>query len=194
MNKIENINKLNNEIKSCNKCDLWKNKKNYVIGNGSLDSNIFFIGEAPGYNEDLKGIPFIGRAGKILDDLLFSIGLHRNDVYITNILKCRPPKNRNPSNSEIETCTKYLNYELEIIQPKIISTLGNFSSNFIFNKYGIKYEKISKIHGKIFKKDCIHDKLYIIPQFHPAVGVYNNNKIKILFKDFKTIKDVVNKI
>ena len=120
--------------------------------------------------------------------------MHRNDVYITNILKCRPPKNRNPFNSEIEICTKYLNYELEIIQPKIISTLGNFSSNFIFNKYGIKYEKISKIHGKIFKKDCIYGKLYIIPQFHPAVGVYNNNKIKTLFKDFKIIKDVINKI
>ena len=194
MNKEIIINDLNKLIKACNKCDLCKSKINYVLGTGSLNSNIIFIGEAPGYNEDIKGIPFIGKAGKILDDLLLSIDLNRDDVYITNILKCRPPKNRNPLFNEIEACTKYLNNELEIIKPIVISTLGNFSSKFIFNKFSLEFDKISDIHGKIFPVNSIYGNIHIIPQYHPAVAVYNPNKIRTLLDDFKIIKDIINKL
>ena len=189
-----NIKNLNKSIKSCDKCDLWKSKNNYVVGNGSENSDIFFIGEAPGYNEDLKGIPFIGKAGKILDSLLHSIEIDRGEVYITNIHKCRPPKNRNPMQKEIELCTKYLDKEIELIKPIIISTLGNFSSNFIFNKFKLDFDKISNIHGKIFPINSVNDKLYLIPQYHPAVAVYNPNNINILKEDFKNIKYIIDKL
>ena len=194
MNKEIIINNLNKSIKSCNKCDLWKSQTNYVIGNGSLNSKIFIIGEAPGYNEDIKGIPFIGKAGKILDDLLFSINLNRSDVYITNILKCRPPKNRNPLHNEIKSCIEYLNNELEVIKPNIIITLGSFSSNYIFNKFKLRFEKISNIHGKIYTVNSSNNKLYILPQYHPAVAVYNPNKIDLLIDDFRIIKNILREL
>jgi DNA polymerase len=183
--EIKNINK---SIDSCDKCNLYKSKKNYVHGFGALDSNIFLIGEAPGYNEDVKGIPFVGKAGKILDKLLFSIDMERNDVYITNILKCRPPNNRNPLKNEINSCAKYLNEEINLIKPKIISPLGNYASNFIFNKFNLKFEKISFSHGNIYPVDVGYDKLNIIPQYHPAVAVYNQNMIETLINDFKIVK------
>jgi DNA polymerase len=191
MNVNENISNLNKLIKSCKKCNLWKTKTNYVIGNGLINSKIVFIGEAPGYNEDKTGKPFVGKAGKILDELLLSIDLKREEVYITNILKCRPPKNRNPMADEINICTKYLDYELKQIKPIIISTLGNFSSRFIFNKYKLNFNKISDIHGKIFPLNSNYGKLYILPQYHPAFAVYNPNNIDILKKDFKNIKNII---
>ena len=187
------IQKINKEIQTCEKCNLYKTKNNYVIGSGSLNSNLIFVGEAPGYNEDLKGIPFVGRAGKILDDLLLSIKIDRNNVYITNILKCRPPKNRNPLSYEIKQCTKYLDEEINIIKPLVISPLGNFASKFILEKYDLNFEKISLIHGKIFRKNLQYGDIYIIPQFHPAVAVYNQNMIKTLEKDIIKIKQFIEK-
>ena len=184
-----NIKDINKTIESCEKCDLYKTKKNYVKGSGSIDSNIFLIGEAPGYNEDVKGVPFVGRAGKILDKLLISVDMQRKDVYISNILKCRPPKNRNPLKNEINACTGYLNKEINTIKPNIISPLGNYASKFIFSKYNLEFEKISSIHGKIYPVDSEYGKLYIIPQYHPAVAVYNQNMIETLLKDFKIIKN-----
>ena len=124
--------KITDEIKYCKKCELCKSRNNPVIGEGNLNTEIMFIGEAPGYNEDKQGIPFVGKAGKILDELLHSIGLQREDVYIANILKCRPPENRNPLKTEIDACTEYLNRQIELIQPKIIIPMGNFACSFIF--------------------------------------------------------------
>lgn len=187
----DKINELNRKISECINCNLYKTKNNYVIGNGSINSKIVFIGEAPGFNEDISGKPFVGKAGKILDDLLLYIGLKRENVYITNILKCRPPNNRNPTTDEINICTKYLDDELSIIKPKLIITLGNFSSKFIFNKYKLKFNKISDVHGKIFSLDLNKSNLYISPQYHPAFAVYNPNNIKIIKNDFKNIKDII---
>lgn len=187
----DKINELNRKISECINCNLYKTKNNYVIGNGSINSKIVFIGEAPGFNEDISGKPFVGKAGKILDDLLVYIGLKRENVYITNILKCRPPNNRNPTTDEINICTKYLDDELSIIKPKLIITLGNFSSKFIFNKYKLKFNKISDVHGKIFSLDFYNTNLYISPQYHPAFAVYNPNNIKIIKNDFKNIKDII---
>ena len=188
-----NIKKINNEIRSCEKCNLYKTKKNYVLGSGFLNSNLIFVGEAPGYNEDLKGIPFVGKAGKILDELLNSINIDRKNVYITNILKCRPPKNRNPLSNEIKQCTKYLDEEINIIKPTVISPLGNFASKFILEKYDFNFEKISLTHGKILRKKLKYGNINIIPQYHPAVAVYNKNMIKTLEKDFKIIKKLIEK-
>jgi DNA polymerase len=153
----EAIEKLTKEIKNCKKCSLWKTRRNAVIGEGPLNSNIMFIGEAPGYNEDLQGKPFVGKAGKVFDELLESVTLQRKEVYIANILKCRPPNNRDPLLNEIKNCKNYLDRQISIIQPKVIVPLGNFASFYIFEKYNLKKEKISKVHGKSFSVRTILD-------------------------------------
>ena len=170
---------------------LYKTRKNTVFGDGSFKAKILFIGEAPGKNEDLKGYPFVGRAGKILDELLNSIDLKRKEIYITNILKCRPTNNRNPLKKEIDICSKYLDKQIDIIAPEIIAPLGNFACSFIFEKFGLKYDKISQIHGKMFNTESDFGKIKIIPLFHPAVATYNPNKIDILIKDFKQLKKII---
>lgn len=188
MTKKDDINKISRLIKKCNKCKISKKRKNTIPGDGSLDSKIIFIGEAPGYKEDIVGKPFVGRAGKIFDELLNTIGIKREKIFITNVLKCRPPKNRNPLKIEIENCKKYLDLQIELIKPKIIVTLGNFATLYIFNKYNLKYETISKVHGKIYAvKTDIRD-IFIIPFFHPAISIYNPNKKNILIKDFKKLE------
>ena len=194
MSKEEDMKKISELVKNCRKCSLWKTRKNPVVGDGSLDSEILFIGEAPGYNEDLQGFPFVGKAGKILDELLGSVGLQRDEVYIANILKCRPPDNRNPLKTEIDSCTEYLNKQIEIIQPKIILPLGNFACSYIFEKFGLKYDKISNVHGKIFHINTLMGSIQIIPLYHPAVATYNPNTKNTLLEDFKTVKKASNKI
>ena len=188
MAKKQEIENIIEQVKNCKKCELCKSRTNPVPGDGALNTEIMFIGEAPGYNEDLQGTPFVGKAGKILDDLLSSVGLQRQDIYISNILKCRPPKNRNPQKTEIEACTDYLNRQIEIIQPKIIIPLGNFASSFIFERYGLEYDKISKIHGKMFKVNTLFGELKIIPMYHPAVATYNPNEKSTLLEDFAILK------
>ena len=140
------------QVLACKQCPLYLTRTNPVFGEGNIESKIMFIGEAPGVNEDKQGVPFCGAAGKILDELLASVGIKRNDVYITNILKCRPPENRDPKPEEISVCTPYLEKQIEIINPRVICSLGRYSMKFIFEKYGLKekLEPISKIHGKVF--------------------------------------------
>ena len=192
MSKEEDMEKITESVKNCRKCNLWKTRKNPVVGAGSIDSEILFVGEAPGYNEDLQGCPFVGRAGKILDELLESAELKRDDVYIANILKCRPPDNRNPLKTEIESCTEYLNKQIEIIQPKIILPLGNFACSYIFEKFSLKYDKISNVHGKVFQMNTLMGTIRIIPFYHPAIATYNPNTKNTLLEDFKVIKKLSN--
>jgi DNA polymerase len=193
MSKKDRLKNISDLVTNCTDCELYKNRINPVFGNGSPDSNLFFIGEAPGRNEDIQGKPFVGRAGEILDDLLCLIGLNRKDIYIANILKCRPPKNRNPLKSEIENCTKYLNKQIEIIKPKIIATFGNFATKYIFEIFGLNYNKISNIHGKSMKIKTNYGNITIIPLFHPASATYDPNKKIILLEDFKVIKKILRK-
>lgn len=193
MSKKEEMEKIISIVSNCKKCNLYKTRRNPVVGIGSLDSKILFIGEAPGYNEDLQGLPFVGRAGKILDELLKSIGLKRENVYIVNIIKCRPPKNRNPLKNEIVSCTDYLDKQIEIIHPIIIAPLGNFAVKYIFEKFGLKTEKISNIHGKIFDIKTVFNTFKFIPLFHPAVATYNPSTMDILLEDFKKIKFAIQK-
>jgi len=170
-------------MSNCKKCILSKTRINIVKGDGNLKAKIMFIGEAPGSNEDKTGKPFCGRAGKILDDLLSSVNLKREDVYITNIVKCRPPKNRDPKPEEIKKCSLFLEKEIEEIDPEIICPLGRFAAKFILSKYNQEIAEIGEIHGKVF--EC--DNVKIIPLYHPAVAIYNPTKINILKKDFKKI-------
>ncbi len=173
---------------NCRKCNLWKTRKNPVVGEGERDADIMFIGEAPGYWEDVRGRPFVGKAGKIFDELLNFIKLDREDVYITNILKCRPPKNRDPLEDEIDACVPYLDKQIELLDPSVIVTLGKFSSHYILEKFRLKIDKISSIHGKEFKVSNLFSNLTIIPMYHPATAVYNPNMKDILKSDFLILK------
>lgn len=163
----------------CNRCILHKTRTQIVYGSGSLSANLMFIGEAPGYWEDKKCIPFVGQSGKILDHLIDSIGLHRKDVYITNVIKCRPPNNRDPKPEEIEECRYHLRRQIRKIDPKIICTLGRFASTTILGR------KISLklLHGKVF----INAKRKVMPMYHPAYAIYNRDNISILERDFQQL-------
>ncbi len=197
---MEELEKIKNEILSCKKCPLYKNITHYVPGEGSPRAKIMFCAEAPGYWEDAKGKPFVGAAGKILDELLESINLKREEVYICNLLKCRPVtsdlKNRAPNLNEIEACSPYLDKQIKIIKPKVICTLGNHSTKYIFEKYGLKeqIQGISKIHGKVFEVKSLFQSIKIIPLYHPAVATYNINMKGILKKDFKILEKLTPKI
>jgi uracil-DNA glycosylase family 4 len=170
--------------------DRIKNKTYPVIGEGDHFAKIMFIGEAPGRNEAKTGRPFVGAAGKILDELLKSIGIERASVYITNIVKDRPPFNRDPLPSEIDIYGPFLDRQIEIIKPEIIATLGRFSMVYVMKKFGLDFElePISKIHGKVFDTKTSYGNIKIIPLYHPAVAIYNNKTKDTLMEDFKVLK------
>jgi DNA polymerase len=158
----------------CVKCDLSKTRTNSVPGKGNFKSNVMFVGEAPGKNEDKNGEPFIGVAGKKLSAALEKAGISREEVYITNIVKCRPPKNRVPTTTERDTCKEYLKQEISIIKPKIICILGNTAFNSLLGG-----SEITKFRGKLVRKD---KQLYFLT-VHPAATIYNQELIKVLNKD-----------
>ena len=167
-----------------------KNKYFPVIGEGSHNAKIMFIGEAPGRNEAETGRPFCGAAGKVLDELLQSIGIDRKEVYVTNIVKDRPPMNRDPLPNEIEFYASFLDRQIEIIKPEVIATLGRFSMAYIMNNFGLGAElkTITQIHGKVFTVPTSYGEIKIIPLYHPAVAVYGTNK-EILKNDFAVLKE-----
>jgi len=163
-----------------------------VIGEGSHFAKIMFIGEAPGRNEAKTGRPFCGRAGDILNELLESVGIERSEIYITNIVKDRPPENRDPLPEEIEIYGPFLDRQIEIIQPKIIATLGRYSMYYIMPKFGLEFElePISVNHGKVFDGTASYGNIKVAPLYHPAVAVYNSHTLDVLKKDFEILKDL----
>jgi len=198
MEKIDKeLKKIKDEVLNCKKCPLYqersKNKFYPVIGEGNHQARIMFVGEAPGLNEAKTGRPFCGASGKILDELLESVDIKREDVYIANILKDRPPQNRDPQPEEIKACTPYLERQIDIIKPEIICPLGRYSMKFLMEKFGLEnqIEGISKIHGKIFKSQNLLQNVIIIPFYHPAVAAYNPNMKKVLKEDFKVLKTII---
>jgi DNA polymerase len=191
MCKEAGILRIKEEIESCRRCDLWKTRKNPVPGEGSLNPNAMFIGEAPGFSEDLQGKPFVGRSGEVLGELLGLIGLKREEIFIGNVLKCRPPGNRDPRPEEIRKCTPYLNRQIALIKPKIIVTLGNFATSYILERFGLKPENIGKVHGKVFSISNLILSAKIIPTYHPAVTLRNPDLRSLLVEDFKILKDVM---
>jgi DNA polymerase len=172
------------EVIVCIKCPLSKSRKNAVPGEGNLNAKIMLIGEAPGQSEDIEGRPFVGAAGKFLETLLAEIGLSRGDVFIGNVVKCRPPRNREPKPMEIQTCTPYLDRQIGIIHPKIIVTLGNHSTQYVFSKGGLRFNSITQARGKFYKKPILGLEMTIFPTFHPAASLYSANYKQQLIKDF----------
>ncbi|MCX8082346.1 MAG: uracil-DNA glycosylase [bacterium] len=192
MEKRELLEEFRNNVVHCKKCALCKTRKNVVFGEGSPESKIIFVGEAPGYNEDIKGIPFCGKAGEVLDILLSSVNIQRNAVYITNIIKCRPPENRDPKEEEIRECAHYLERQLEIIKPSVICCLGRHSLRYFINRFSLKEQRsISFLHGKVIEtEEGLFQNVKLVALYHPAVAVYNPDKLELLKKDFQILKDI----
>ena len=176
------------EIRICEKCALSETRNNAVPGSGNPHARIMFVGEAPGRNEDMRGEPFVGRAGEILNGLLDSVGLGRDEIFITNIVKCRPPKNRNPSPAEIHTCSPFLDRQIAAIRPEIIATLGNFASGYVLQKFGFEARPIGELHGRVFEVNTLTMHLEIVPLYHPAAAIYDPSKTEILKRDFMLLK------
>jgi len=192
MDKIEELRKLNEEILKCTRCPLYNGKINYVPGEGDPASEIMFIGEAPGEEEDKQGRPFVGRAGKYLTETIERIlEMKRENIFITNVLKCRPPNNRDPKEEEVKACSVWLIKQLEIIKPGVIVTLGRHSTSFIFSYFGLSFTSIMKERGKVRKVRKWDKDVYIIPTLHPAAVLYHPNWKELFEKDFYTIKEVL---
>jgi uracil-DNA glycosylase family 4 len=176
------------EVVVCPKCRLSKTRKNAVPGEGNPLSKIMFIGEAPGYWEDIKGRPFVGAAGKFIDMLLSEIGFSRNDVFIGNVLKCRPPRNREPLLDEIQACTPYLDGQIKAIYPKFIATLGNYSTDYILSKAGLPFTSITEAHGRFYEASILRMKVEIFATFHPAAALYYPKYKQHITNDFRKLK------
>ena len=190
MTKADSLEKLRQEIVASNVTpELRAQAKNLVMGDGNLDAEIVFIGEAPGKNEDEQGLPFVGAAGKFLAEMLSTIHLERKDVYITNIVKYRPPNNRDPLPEEKQAFWPYLAQQLEIIQPKLVVTLGRHSM-----EYFLPEQKISAIHGAPKRITFGSHKLVILPLFHPAAALYNGGMRQTLIDDFSCIPNVLEQL
>ena len=176
---------LSEQVAACPKCALSKTRTKAVPGAGDPHADIVFIGEGPGYNEDQQGLPFVGQAGKFLDELLASIDLRREDVYIANVIKCRPPNNRDPQPGEIEACAPWLDQQLDIIKPRMIVTLGRFSMSRYF-----KGQTIGRIHGQAKEIDGV----VVVPMYHPAAALHQANLRGTIMEDFKKLPGILREL
>ena len=179
---MSTLTELYQEIERCQDCELVKHRIKAVPGEGPEKANLFFIGEAPGWYEDQQGLPFVGPAGQFLDELLASIGLKRGQVYIANVIKCRPPGNRDPMPGEIQACSRWLDHQIELICPKMIVTLGRYSMARYFPN-----QSISKVHGKTRKQDNI---IYYA-MYHPAAALHQGSLRKIIEADMLKIPQIL---
>lgn len=179
--KASSLEKIREEIGDCRRCKLWNERTHIVYGIGSSKADLMFVGEAPGREEDIQGIPFVGRAGKLLTGIIEAIDLKREDVYIANILKCRPPKNRNPEADEVESCEGFLFKQIEVIKPKIIVALGAYAAQCLLQTK----DPISRIRGRFFH---FQDSL-LLPTFHPAYLLRNPSAKRDVWEDIKVVRD-----
>ena len=176
------------ECRSCVRCpQLAQTRHSVVFGSGNADADLMFVGEAPGANEDRQGLPFVGQAGKLLDQLLGEVGLQRADVFIANTLKCRPPGNRDPHPSEIDNCQSWLLQQVELIQPKVICTLGNFATKLLRGDP----TGITRLHGRDEVKVVGTRSVRLMPLFHPAAALYKEQMVDVLRADFARIPDLL---
>jgi uracil-DNA glycosylase family 4 len=176
----EDLVALYREARDCLKCPLSRGRTQVVFGAGNADADLMFVGEAPGFHEDQQGVPFVGRAGKLLDELLAEQGIERSDVFIANVLKCRPPENRDPQPDEIETCRPYLERQVELIQPKVICTLGNFSTKLLTGSP----QGITRVHGYPQERELGGRSVKLFPIFHPAAALRTPRVKEELREDF----------
>jgi uracil-DNA glycosylase len=189
INSALSLDDLSKLISNCDRCPLGKLKTKDVPGVGDPNSSVLFIGEAPGKQEDMEGEPFVGAAGKFLNEMLDGIGWNRGDIYIANVLKHRPPENRDPLPAEIEACWPFLRKQIEIIRPKLIVFLGRHAMNRFFPTL-----KISEVHGKAFRKEWNGSPQTFLALYHPAAALYNGGMRATLIEDFAKIPKIVEKI
>ncbi|HEX4207955.1 MAG TPA: uracil-DNA glycosylase [Ktedonobacteraceae bacterium] len=182
MSAEEILQEVAREVSTCTKCNLCKGRTHAVPGEGSPSARVLFIGEGPGFHEDRQGRPFVGPAGQFLDELLTSINLKRSDVFITNVVKCRPPSNRDPLPEEMSACNDYLDRQIAAIKPRVIVTLGRYSMSKFFGN-----EKISVIHGRARKKDGF----ICIAMYHPAAGLHQAALKDVIRQDFQKIPLII---
>jgi len=182
---MSELTQLYDQIRVCQKCDLAKGRTNAVPGEGPENAEIMMIGEAPGFHEDRQGRPFVGAAGNLLDELLAIINLKRDQIYICNVLKCRPPQNRDPQPDEMDACKPYLDQQIELIKPKIIITISRFAMARWFAD-----KKISEIHGKPKK----FGNLVVLPMYHPAAALHQPSLRRTLEEDFKKIPQILKEL
>jgi uracil-DNA glycosylase family 4 len=174
---------LRGHIGDCHRCPLGDTRTQVVFGVGDPHAGLMLIGEGPGRNEDLQGEPFVGAAGRFLDELLGSIGLARSQVYIANVVKCRPPGNRDPEAIEIETCTPFLARQIELIAPKVMATLGKFATQYVLGTT----VGITRLRGRLYRVGGRR----IVPVLHPAAALYNGSNRQVLFDDFRRLRTVL---
>jgi DNA polymerase len=183
----ERLVELYREVSACTLCPLHETRTKAVFGNGNANADLMFVGEAPGAEEDRQGLPFVGRAGQLLTQLLGEIGMTREDVFVANILKSRPPGNRDPQPSEIEACTPYLMKQVELIQPRVIGTLGNFATKFLTgNPTGI-----TKVRGTPQVHELGGVSVFIMPLFHPAAALRTQSLVEVLREDFANLSKLL---
>jgi DNA polymerase len=174
-------------VAGCTKCALSRGRTQVVFGSGSPTAELMFVGEAPGFHEDKQGVPFVGAAGKLLTKLLAGIGIERDEVYIANVIKCRPPGNRNPLPEEIEACEGHLWRQIELIQPKLVATLGNFATKLLTGKP----DGITRVHGREQEVSLGGQRVTLYPIFHPAAALYTPRMLDVLAADFSRIPQLL---
>jgi uracil-DNA glycosylase len=171
----------------CTRCPLAGGRTQVVFGSGDPAADLMFVGEAPGFHEDQQGVPFVGQAGKLLERLLAGIGLERREVYIANVIKCRPPGNRDPQPEEIEACESYLFRQVELIQPRVIATLGNFATKLLSGKP----TGITRVHGQEQATTVGGRSVLLYPLYHPAAALYTPAMLKVLESDFARLPELL---
>jgi uracil-DNA glycosylase family 4 len=178
------------QVAGCTRCALAAGRTQVVFGSGDPGADLMFVGEAPGFHEDKQGVPFVGAAGKLLDQLLAGIGLARADVYVANVLKCRPPGNRDPMPDEIEACEGHLWKQIELIQPKVVATLGNFATKLLSGRpLGI-----TRVHGQPQDTTLGGNRVILYPLYHPAAALYTPRMLEVLEADFRRIPELLGRV
>ena len=177
-------------VAGCTKCALAKGRTQVVFGSGSPDADLMFVGEAPGFHEDQQGIPFVGQAGKLLDQLLAGIEMTRGDVFVVNVLKCRPPGNRDPLPDEIAACEPHLFRQIELIEPKLVATLGNFATKLLSGRP----TGITRVHGHPQEVTLGARTVTLFPLYHPAAALYTPSMLNVLREDFARIPELLERV
>jgi len=175
------------QVAGCTRCRLAQGRTQVVFGVGDSQADLMFVGEAPGFHEDKQGYPFVGQAGKLLDKLLAGIGLERGNVYIANVLKCRPPGNRDPAPDEIQACESHLFRQLELIQPRVVATLGNFATKLLSGKP----TGITRVHGAEQEVSLGGSRVLLYPLYHPAAALYTPRMLQVLEQDFARLPELL---
>ena len=188
--RVDTLHALGEQVSGCTRCRLAQTRTQVVFGVGNPHADLLFVGEAPGFHEDKQGLPFVGQAGKLLDQLLAGIGLDRSQVYVANVLKCRPPGNRDPAPDEIESCEPHLFRQIELIHPRVVATLGNFATKLLSGKQ----TGITRVHGVEQETTIGGNHVLLYPLYHPAAALYTPAMLEVLKQDFARIPELIGRL